>query len=267
MTQTQISISGAANGEVDSGRHHRSISFLVPVLNEVESLTATVDQVFEHCDGAIGEILIIVGSKTTPESLAAAHKLEQRHEAIVRVIEQRKPFLGGALQSGMEAAAHEFVMMMSSDLETNPSELPRFIERQLQTNADIVVASRWKDGGGFASDYGTLKKLLNRVFQWSLRRIYGVPLTDFTYGFRLYRSRILHDCLWTELKHPFLLESLLVPLSQGAVVEEVPSRWAARSEGESSNSMMTMFSYWKTALRIRSRRIPGVSSATALVES
>ena len=229
----------------------QNVCFLVPVLNEVDSLTTTVNQILALCPNAVGEVLIIVGNATTAESRHAAQELQESHRGVVRMIQQERPFLGGALRTGIAHATSEFVMMMASDLETDPADLPRFVQTQLATNADIVAASRWKPGGGFAPGYGAIKKRLNQIFQFSLRVLFRAPLSDFTYGFRLYRRSVLNECDWSEVRHPFLLESLLLPLMQGAEIREIPSIWNVRSEGTSSNSWSMMVSYWQTAIRIR----------------
>ena len=115
---------------------------------------------------------------------------------------------------------------------------------------DIVASSRWLDRGGFEG-YGFIKLVLNYIFQKIFGLLYGKKLTDLTYAYRLYRKSILEGIVWEELKHPFLLECLLKPLRRGARVTEVACKWRARSEGDSANSFIQMFSYLRIAFKVR----------------
>ena len=45
-----------------------------------------------------------------------------------------------------------------------------------------------------------------------LRCIFLTKLSDMTYGFRIFPSDLVKEIKWQELKHPFLLETILKPL-------------------------------------------------------
>ncbi|HXR96478.1 MAG TPA: glycosyltransferase [Terriglobales bacterium] len=238
-----------------------SVSVLLPVMDETEALRQTVAQLLAENRDAIAEILIIYSPRTTAAALAVAHKLEHDHAGLVLARCQQRPFLGGALRDGFAWARGSHVLMMASDLETDPADVKHLIAASL-TGADIVTATRWARGGGFQG-YSPLKKELNWVFQMFFKLLYGTRLTDLTYGFRLFKSEWTKRVEWQELRHPFLLETLLKPLRLGAVVVEVPSRWRARNEGESHNTFLQNFAYARMALQIRWRRRQSLWAAAA----
>ena len=76
-------------------------------------------------------------------------------------------------------------------------------------------------------------------------------LTDMTYGYRLFPSQLVKNFAWKELKHPFLLETILLPLKLNIDILEIESKWNSRSEGESQNSFFANFLYFRTAFRIK----------------
>jgi hypothetical protein len=47
-----------------------SVSVVLPVIDETESLRKTVDVVLRDCDADVREFLIVVCTRTTPQSLA-----------------------------------------------------------------------------------------------------------------------------------------------------------------------------------------------------
>lgn len=226
------------------------VSFIVTVLNETESLRETVDAIFALAADDVQEVLLVIAPHTTAASRNVIGELADKYGACIRVYEQRLPFLGGALQEGFAEARGDFILLMSSDLETDPTVAPRLIEVMKTGDWDIVATSRWLKGGGFRG-YNPLKLVLNYVFQKLFRVLYRTDLTDLTFGYRLYRRSILEGIIWEELRHPFLLECLLKPLRRGARVTEVPCPWRSRDEGESANTLLQTFQYVRTAVKTR----------------
>jgi glycosyltransferase involved in cell wall biosynthesis len=226
------------------------VSFVVTVLNETESLRETVDTIFALAADDVQEVLLVIAPRTTASSRKVIGELADKYGACVRVHEQRLPFLGGALQEGFAEARGEFIMLMSSDLETDPAVAPRLIEVMKTGDWDIVATSRWLKGGGFRG-YNPVKLVLNYLFQKLFRVLYRTDLTDLTFGYRLYRRSILEGIIWEELRHPFLLECLLKPLRRGVRVTEVPCPWRPREEGESANTLLRTFQYVRTAVKTR----------------
>ena len=72
-----------------------------------------------------------------------------------------------------------------------------------------------------------------------------------TYGYRIFPVKLLRAIDWHEIKHPFFLETALVPLRLGIKLIEIPVSWKARIEGDSVNPFWANFRYFKTALRVR----------------
>jgi glycosyltransferase involved in cell wall biosynthesis len=246
---------------IDAGLHSKAmsqgqqtslrmtVSVILPVVDETDSLRETVDILLADNSEDISEILIIVCGKTKAASLAAAEELRARWPHLIQVRSQIRPFLGGAMRDAFEWATGSHVLMMASDLETEPRTVKDLIARARQ-NVDIVTATRWRSKGGFQG-YDPLKYRLNWIFQAILRLLYGSNLSDFTFGFRIFRARWVKTIHWTEVRHPFLLETILKPLRLGAQVLEIPTTWRARVEGESHNPFSQNFVYFRTALKIR----------------
>lgn len=226
------------------------VSFIVTVLNETDSLRQTVDTIFALAADEVQEILIVIAPHTTAASRAVIQELAEKYADYVRVHEQRLPFLGGALREGFAEARGDFVMLMASDLETDPTMVPRFLAAMKTGDWDIAAGSRWLEGGGFEG-YSRLKLALNFLFQKLFRVLYRTKLTDLTYAYRLYRRSALEGIVWEELRHPFLLECLLKPLRRGARVTEIPCVWRVRGEGQSANTLLQTFRYLGTAVKTR----------------
>jgi glycosyltransferase involved in cell wall biosynthesis len=226
------------------------ITFILPVLNETYSLQQTVDTIFTVASSELHEVLIVTAERTAEESLTVIKTIEKQHPSGIRVHRQELPFLGGAMQEAFDIASGDHVMLMASDLETDPTLIPAFVETMQTGRWDIVAGSRWIKGGGFEG-YSRTKLVLNYFFQKIFSILYNTEVTDLTFAYRLYRKPILEGILWEELKHPFLLECLLKPLRCGARVTEIPCRWRARTEGTSASMFTETFKYLRIALKTR----------------
>jgi hypothetical protein len=230
-----------------------SLSVVLPVVNETCLLRQTVDTIMADCAADISEFLIVVCKKTSPESLKICEELKQKYGAKIKVFTQTLPFLGGAMRDSFERAAGSHTLMMASDLETPPEKVKDFIAAAKKHPDWIITGSRWIRGGGFEG-YSRLKYCLNYVFQHLFSWLYLTNLTDMTYGYRLFPTALLKSIRWEELRHPFLLETIVKPLRLGIKVQEIPTAWKPRSEGDSQNTFLRNFGYFGIGWRVRFAR-------------
>jgi len=220
-------------------------------MNEVESLKQTVNVILSDCSNEQIEIIFILSPKSTATASRNASILAQEKHHLISVITQKYPGLGGAYAHGIEEANGTHIIMMASDLETDPNLVKTLIRESNQYPNHIITTTRWKgENSGFTS-YGNVKKLFNLVFQKWISYWYKADLTDYTFGFRLYPSDAIKKIKWDQTNFAFLLESILVPIVRGFKVIEVPHLWFPRQEAKSSNQKSFYIDYFRTALKVR----------------
>jgi len=216
-------------------------------MNETFSLEETTRVILEENPSDIKEILIVLSTRGTPECAAMAQSLKERY-SVVKPIIQKRGFVGGAIRDAFEVVLGDYVILMASDLETDPHAVVRLITKARE-GYDIVTATRWT-GAGFTG-YSPVKYILNKIFQLFFRALYGTSLTDLTYAFRIFRTDIVRRIRWEELRHPFLFETIVKPLRLGYKISEIPAAWSARKEGESQNTFWRNFEYFRTGFKVR----------------
>lgn len=235
-----------------------SVSAIVPFVNERASIQVLVQGLLGEPRSAIGEILIVVGTRTDAATLGELRELAARDAAgRIVICTQELPGLGGALREGVHRARGSHCLFIYADLESDPAAVPAMVAAARAQPGAVVSASRWLPGGCFEG-YGRGKLVLNLLFQKLMAAAFRCRVTDFTFGFRLYPRRFLQSVAWVETRHPFVLESILVPVVGGVPVIEVPTIWRRRQEGQSSWSPMGYWSYLGTAWRIRFGPAPAV---------
>jgi glycosyltransferase involved in cell wall biosynthesis len=227
-----------------------SVSIILPVINETASLEETVKIILRDVKDRIKEFLIIVCKKTTPESMAAIQKIQRELGDLAVVHEQQLPFLGGAMREAFDLARGSHLILMASDLETDPNIVKTLIAEEDKNPSGIVTASRWLKGGKFEG-YSKLKLICNWIFQRAFSVLYCTRLTDMTYAYRIFPTRLVQSIQWEELRHPLLFETLIKPLRLGVPVKEIPAIWTARVEGDSQNTFLRNFVYFRTGFKTR----------------
>lgn len=163
-----------------------SVSIVVPVMDEAETIAALAEQVLAASATRNGFVLaelcfIDDGSTdgTWPAILACA-----RADARVRGIRLRRNFgKATALQIGVGDARADIIVTMDGDLQDDPCELPRFVAA-IESGCDVV--SGWKR----TRHDPAAKTLPSKFFNWITARASGIPLHDFNCGFKAYRREV-----------------------------------------------------------------------------
>jgi dolichol-phosphate mannosyltransferase len=231
------------------------ISVVVPVFAETESLALVVRGLFEVAGPWIEEVLI-VQAPAAPASTRRVCTELSAHRPGVRVVEQsRSPGLGWAVRQGVAEARGSHILMIDGDGEMDVATVPLLMSAMVSRDADLVVASRWMEGGG-AVGYPRGKRLLNRSFQRIFRILYRTPLHDLTLGFKLARADHLKQLAWRSQFHEVACESTLRMVRRGYRVVEVPTVWRRREQGSSNNPFHRNLRYLVLAVVILLERRP-----------
>lgn len=202
---------------------------VVPVYNEQESLAALLTELDEVARENRYEIEVIFvddgssdGSWDEIERLASA-------DGRVRGIRFRRNFgKAAALDAGFGSARGEIVFTLDADLQDDPREIPRFLEKLRETDdgGELDVVSGWKQ----VRHDPWHKVGPSRVFNWLVGFLTGVRLHDHNCGFKCYRRKIFEEVhLYGEL-HRFVP---VLAAARGWRVGEIVVNHRARQFGHS----------------------------------
>ena len=211
------------------------LSFVVPVFDEAESLERLVQGILGACamHGAIEIILVDDGSRDP--SWQAILELRNRLPHSIRGIRLRGNHgKATALLAGFRAARGEIVFTMDADLQDDPAEIPRFLEK-LKEGFDIV--SGWKR----VRRDPWHKVLPSRVFNRMLSFVGGVELHDQNCGYKCYRKSVIKTLLFRGEQHR-VLPALAAQL--GFRTGEIPVTHHARRHGRSKYGLERLFRGW-----------------------
>ncbi len=106
------------------------LSFVIPVLNEEESLKELHQRIMEQVSSLNhGYEIIFIDDGSTDSSWHVIADLIEESEGKVKAVRFRRNFgKARALATGFEMAQGDIVFTMDADLQDDPKEIPHFIE-------------------------------------------------------------------------------------------------------------------------------------------
>ncbi|MFD9869771.1 glycosyltransferase [Streptomyces niveus] len=215
-----------------------AVTVIIPTFNEAANVRELLRQLTESVPSRLPCEVLFVDDSTdgTPEAIAEA---AQDCPFPVAVIHRDEPVggLGGAVVEGLRTACSEWIVVMDADLQHPPSLVPELVAAGERAGADLVVASRYVDGGSRAGLAGGYRVAVSRAATWLTkglfpRRLRGIsdPMSGF---FAIRRSAVTADAL-RPLGYKILLE--LAVRCRPQQVAEVPFVFRDRFAGESKST-------------------------------
>ena len=200
---------------------------IMPAHNEEASVAAVIAEV-RAADPAFQIVVVDDGSADHTAELA------ERAGAIVL----RLPFnlgIGGAVQTGYQYALEngfDIAVQVDGDGQHDPGEITRLLEPILDGRADMVVGTRFAEGGGYR---GTrLRRVGIHVFAAVVSLMVGQRVSDTTSGFRAVNRKALR-IFAREYPHDYPeVESIVLLSRHGLRMLEVSVKMRVRETGASS---------------------------------
>lgn len=231
-----------------------SISIVIPVYNEEESIPLLYRRVCNACDplGKPYEIIFVDdGSRDgTFGLLRGIHQQDGR----VRVIRFRKNYgQTPAMAAGFEFAQGKIIVSMDGDLQNDPADIPRLLAK-LEEGYDVVCG--WRK---VRRDKLWTRRIPSVVANWVISRVTGVTIHDNGCSLKAYRAPIIKNVALYGEMHRFI--PAMSTLS-GARVTEIVVSHHPRHFGKSKYGVGRI---WKVALDITSvKMITGFVSRPSL---
>ncbi len=161
------------------------LTVVLPVFEEAESIPELADEIRAVCDesGYTFEALF-VDDGSRDESWPVIRDLHAQDPRFGGIRFRRNYGKSAALDVGFERARGRFVVTMDADLQDDPGEIPKLIER-LEDGFDLV--SGWKK----ERRDPVSKRVPSKFFNLVTRGISGIHLHDFNCGLKAYRRDVV----------------------------------------------------------------------------
>lgn len=200
-----------------------TLSIVVPLYNEAGNLAKLFEEITHtlHQYPAMWEV-IFVNDGSRDSSQTVIEELHTKDSHHVRGIQfKRNAGKAAALQSGFRLAKGEVIITMDADLQDDPQEIPRFLEKLAE---GYGLVSGWKE----RRKDSWLKNSTSKFFNAVTRHTSGINLRDFNCGFKAYLKEATEELhLYGELHRyiPVLVDA------QGYTIAEIPVHHRKRYDG------------------------------------
>jgi glycosyltransferase involved in cell wall biosynthesis len=201
-----------------------SVSIIIPLLNECATLRALRDRIMEMAEQhSIQAQIVFVDDGSSDGSWSTIQELAAEDARVIGISLRRNFGKAAALAAGIEHATAPLLVTMDADLQDDPSEVPRLIEK-LKEGFDCV--SGWKQ----KRHDPWHKTMPSKVFNWLVNRLTGLSLHDHNCGLKAYRSTIFQEVKLYGEMHRFIP---VLAAARGYRVTEIPVKHHPRKHGQS----------------------------------
>jgi len=228
------------------------VSIIIPTYNESENIIQVLKSIVEHLPEDIATEAIVVDDNS-PDGTGKIvdDYINDEQNKIgwsVDIIHRKtKSGLSSAILDGIERSSGETIVVMDSDFSHPPKIIPRLIEEIKISKYDIVIASRYTEGGE-VSGWSTKRKLISKGATGIAKVGLGVNESDPMSGFFAFNRNILEGIKFDALGYKVLLEILVK--AKDAKVKEIPYTFTNRTLGSSKLDSSTMLDFVKSVWKL-----------------
>ena len=201
------------------------LSIIVPVYNERGTLLECIARV-ESVALPLGydKEIIVVDDGSTDDARSVFERLKSRH---IVLRHERNRGKGAAIRTALSLATGKYVVTQDADLELDPTDLARMLQKVLDEDLLVLYGSRRLHGGKegvdpFFYSGGVFLSLLANV-------LYGQQLTDEPTCYKMFRTEFLKSLPLTCERFEYCPEVTALTALRGIRIQEVPISYHPRT--------------------------------------
>jgi len=244
---------------------------IIPTYNEKENIGRLVEHLFKQIFPKLEsqyQMHILVVDDSSPDGTADLVKdLMQKYPQLHLFLNKKKAGLGGAYLKGMIYAVDnlkaDIMFEMDADFSHDPKVIPLFLKK-LSQGYDLVLGSRYIEGGSIPEDWGLHRKIMSRMGNLTIRLVITkFDIHDWTTGYRAL-TKELFQTLRDEMKraefsgYTWQIGFLHKSIRKGFKIAEVPIKFIDRTHGQSKLGFEYIKNTLKYIITIRARELSHV---------
>lgn len=228
----------------------QSLSVFFPSYNEEKRIKETVTKAKKVLGKIAGtwEILIINdGSKDKTGEIAT--ELSKKDRRIKVITHNPNRGYGAAFKSGLYSAKYSWIAFTDADGQFDFSEITNFIEKQKETNADLVIGYYKK------RQVSKTKIITSKMWELVVFLFFGLHVKDIDCGFKLIGKHVVDAVPKLESERGAFISSefLINAKKKGFSIVEIPVTHYPRTAGVGTGrnldviikSFVDLFKLWK----------------------
>lgn len=223
------------------------LAIVVPAFNEVANIDILIAAVDAALAGRRWEIVVV--DDNSPDGTAEHVRTVAQRDPRVRIVHRYgRRGLSSACVEGIQATAAPFVAVMDADMQHDERILAAMLDRIGQGDVDLVVGSRYIEGGGIG-EWSRSRAAMSRLATRLATRLTRTPISDPMSGFFMIRRDAFLGALpgLSSVGFKILLD-IAASSPQPLRVAEVPYTFRLRQHGESKLDALVLWDYLQLLL-------------------
>ena len=226
----------------DSDEQWLELSIIIPTFNERGNVAELLRRL-DDCLEGIGWEAIFVDDDSPDRTAAVARQLG-RSDRRVRCIQRiGRRGLSSACIEGMLASAAPYLAVLDADMQHDETRLPEMLRILRAGDADVVIGSRYVDGGG-VGEWEKRRAWMSQMATRLSRTICRQDISDPMSGFFMLRRETMEHVVRRLSGMGFkILLDVLASSDEPLRTREVPYTFRERFAGESKLDSLVLWEY------------------------
>ena len=162
------------------------VSVVIPLFNEEESIPELVKWIEKvEREHGLSYELIMIDDGSTDRSWEILTELASENLKISAIRFRKNYGKSAALHVGFQYTTGDVVITMDADLQDSPEEIPDLYRMIMDDGYDLVSGWKKKRYDPF------IKRVTSKFYNWTARRVTGIPLHDLNCGLKAYRNDVV----------------------------------------------------------------------------
>ncbi len=236
-------ISRTGDGESGpQGTAVRELSVVVPTFNERDNVGVLFARLAETLDGIAWEV-IFVDDNSPDGTWRRVQEMAQQDPRVRCVRRIGRRGLSGACIEGILASSAPYVAVMDADLQHDETQLPKMLALLRQGDAELVVGSRYIDGGS-ADSFNRQRRGASEFATTLAKKLLRVGIADPMSGFFMIRRDRFEQVAPDLSVQGFKILLDIVATAKGQLrAVEIPYTFGSRLHGESKLDSMVALDF------------------------
>ncbi len=218
------------------------LSVVVPTFNERDNVAVLYRRLEATLAGVPWEVIFV--DDNSPDGTSDVVRDLARQDNRVRCIRRiGRRGLSGACIEGILASSAPFTAVMDADLQHDETQLPKMLSLLQSGQAELVVGSRYIDGGS-ADSFDSQRASASALATEVAKRVLGVKVADPMSGFFAIRRDRFEQLAPQLSTQGFKILLDVIASSRGELrTVEIPYTFGSRQHGESKLDSMVALDF------------------------
>jgi dolichol-phosphate mannosyltransferase len=218
------------------------LSVIVPTFNERDNVTTLYRRLEATLSGVAWEVVFV--DDNSPDGTWDVVRGLARRDSRVRCIRRiGRRGLSGACIEGILASSAPYAVVIDADLQHDETRLPRMLALLQNGDAELVVGSRYIEGGS-ADSFDKQRAGASALATEIAKRVLGVKIADPMSGFFMIRRDRFEQLAPQLSTQGFKILLDIVATARGELrTVEIPYTFGSRQHGESKLDSMVALDF------------------------